>query len=785
MKPNRDLIPVSFTRALSLVLACFFLTCTPPDTRNLAARVIPHLENGPTRRDLMEAMRDRRSLIMVYPASASAAARQLYGQMAAAISQTRRGGSYQVTLRTVEELTHEERDNQILWLLGANTQNSLLTQLAADLPLHATDQQVRVGDMVVNGADAVGMLSLYPSPVNRQLPIFVLTATDEAALENWLSRQLENSWSPLGGRSSWGAEIYQGAERKVLASFRDTSWDLDPALTFDFRHSLQVLESVGCYRLLGDPKVNSLEVVNHYARQLGEAQQKIMSFAGAPTGELPPLTLRVYASAEEKGLMQQNTQQVQVDFATHTIHAVLGGPYAGNLLGRENELLIRHLLGAPQVAALEEGLGIYFTTDWQQEGYGTWAGRLMRASVYFPLASLLDNTTFASSSRLLRGCLSAAFVEFLLQEWGQETFRQRYPSWMPSAGEITELEPRWRDYWLRKMHGVPAAPNNVAATLPYLKGFNFAHEGYGIYNGYISRQAARALGKIAEMGGSAVAVVPYSFMRDPQKPAVIPVAESPGSENDESVIHAVYAAHAQGLQAVLKPQIWFGGDRWPGDVAMNNEADWQAFFQYYEQWILHYAMLAEAQQVDLFCIGTEFAKATIQREADWRRLIAKVREIYHGPITYAANWGDEFENLRFWDALDYMGLNCYYPLSKDPQATDEKLREGFQDVLKRVARVQARANKPLLFTEIGFSSVEFPWINPHQDGYERQYNGENQRRCYQVVLDALPELSWCKGILWWEFPSYLDYGGRDNKGFSSNNKPAEAAIREGFPRLGK
>lgn len=45
-----------------------------------------------------------------------------------------------------------------------------------------------------------------------------------------------------------------------------------------------------------------------------------------------------------------------------------------------------------------------------------------------------------------------------------------------------------------------------------------------------------------------------------------------------------------------------------------------------------------------------------------RRLIRQIRRVYHGPLTYAANWSGEYKQIRFWDALDYVGIQAYFPL---------------------------------------------------------------------------------------------------------------------------
>ena len=80
------------------------------------------------------------------------------------------------------------------------------------------------------------------------------------------------------------------------------------------------------------------------------------------------------------------------------------------------------------------------------------------------------------------------------------------------------------------------------------------------------------------------------------------------------------------------------------------------WFQSYEQWIIHYAISAELMHADLFCIGTELVETPLQHPKRWRKLISRVRQIYSGPIVYAANWGKEFEEITFWDASGLHGL---------------------------------------------------------------------------------------------------------------------------------
>ena len=234
-------------------------------------------------------------------------------------------------------------------------------------------------------------------------------------------------------------------------------------------------------------------------------------------------------------------------------------------------------------------------------------------------------------------------------------------------------------------------------------------------------------------------------MGDPQSPTNFRFSQRAGSENDESVIHTISQAKEQGLFTLLKPHVWISNS-WPGEVEMTTEQDWNLFFEHYYQWISHYALMAEMHEVDVLCIGVEFAAATLRQENHWRDLIGKLRNVYSGHLTYAANWGDEFEQVTFWDQLDLIGLNCYYPLSNNSKSNQNMLERGFASVLDKVDIVKTRYNKPLLITEIGFRSVEAPWMSPHEEAGNKNFNEDDQAKAYSAVFQVLANTTVVDGV---------------------------------------
>jgi hypothetical protein len=243
---------------------------------------------------------------------------------------------------------------------------------------------------------------------------------------------------------------------------------------------------------------------------------------------------------------------------------------------------------------------------------------------------------------------------------------------------------------------------------------------------------------------------------------------------------ALHHAREQGLRVMLKPQIWLRGS-WPGDIRMNDDAEWARFFAAYEAWILHYALLAEMYQADMLCLGVELRYATLGHEGYWREIIRRIRKLYAGPLVYAANWGEEFEGITFWDELDYIGIDCYYPLSSKTEAGRAELLGNFREVLERIEAVSEAYKKPVIFTEIGFRSVEAPWQQPHAEAGDRRPDLAAQALCYEIVGEGLAEENWVTGIFWWKWPSFLEYREmEDSRRFSPQGKPAEKVVARWF-----
>jgi hypothetical protein len=282
-----------------------------------------------------------------------------------------------------------------------------------------------------------------------------------------------------------------------------------------------------------------------------------------------------------------------------------------------------------------------------------------------------------------------------------------------------------------------------------------------------------------------ISQTPFGWMQDAGSSSIIFHTQSNRiwwGESDEGIATTTRLARQQGVKTLLKPHLWIR-QGWPGDVQMKSDTAWQKWFSNYEKFILHYAALAEKSHIEILCIGTELQQTT-PREREWRMLIAKIRKVYKGRLIYAANFHEEFERIRFWDALDYIGIQAYFPLAKNPHAPVSELVKNWEGPVAAIEKIHAKFNKPVIFTEIGYRSdadaaVE-PWRWPqHTEGVT--VSNQAQSNCYEAFFRAVWNKPWLAGAYFWKWYPHGPHR-QPEIDFTPQGKPAEKIMAENFKK---
>jgi hypothetical protein len=327
----------------------------------------------------------------------------------------------------------------------------------------------------------------------------------------------------------------------------------------------------------------------------------------------------------------------------------------------------------------------------------------------------------------------------------------------------------------------PAAPSPPPPPPPQ-KGITLPSWWHDLYR---RRRAERALAAIAATGANWVQLVVTAYQTDHR--AVRIAADPQRTPADADLAYAVAAARAQGLRVLLKLHVDLADDpdHWRGDIgrAFRDDSAWRDWFSSYTRFAERYASFARSYAIDQVAVGTEL-EGTTAREAAWRAVIDAVRRRYPGPLVYAANHGEEIR-IGFWDALDLIGVDAYYPLAAIARPRRAELRgawarSGALATLERLS--QAEGNKPILLTEIGYRSVEGAAAAPWDWTRRGRVDLVQQRELYRAAFRALWGRPWLAGMFWWYWDLDPDAGGPADTGYTPQGKPAAALLERWYRR---
>lgn len=284
---------------------------------------------------------------------------------------------------------------------------------------------------------------------------------------------------------------------------------------------------------------------------------------------------------------------------------------------------------------------------------------------------------------------------------------------------------------------------------------------------------------VVKLNADHAAVMPFGFIRDQSSPQIIFNTNRQWfGETTSGARQYIAQLRKNGLKIMLKPQIWIWRGEFTGDLAMQNEADWKQLELSYEKFILTYANLAQEVKAEILCIGTELDEFVQQRPAYWKDLIAKIRKVYSGKLTYAANW-DEYPRVYFWPLLDYIGIDAYFPLSDAKTPTVDQLKAAWKPWKQKILTLSQHVNLPVLFTEFGYRSMDYtakkPWLVDRED---QQVNLEGQANAKTAIFEEFWEENWfAGGFVWKWFIHHQEVGGANDNRFTPQNKPAEEIIK--------
>ena len=304
---------------------------------------------------------------------------------------------------------------------------------------------------------------------------------------------------------------------------------------------------------------------------------------------------------------------------------------------------------------------------------------------------------------------------------------------------------------------------------------------------YLTPDSGASLSDLSSTGANWASLLVTWYM--PTKNATTIDADLSRTPSDAAVMQAIADMHARGLRVMLKPHVDVNDGNWRGTIT---PSDTDAWFASYATFITHYAALAQAQGVDLFCIGCELKTMTgSANSARWQSVIQNIRAAYAGPLTYAANAyqvGDEYLTVSFWPLLDLAGVDVYSPLTNHNDPTLPELLAAWhhdllgEDMVATLRNWQATLNQPVLFTEIGYQSAQGtntspPYVNVATAIPDQQ----EQATCYEAAFETWTQEPWLKGMFWWGWA--VSVPGPSDADYTARTKLAQTVMKNWYTAL--
>lgn len=331
---------------------------------------------------------------------------------------------------------------------------------------------------------------------------------------------------------------------------------------------------------------------------------------------------------------------------------------------------------------------------------------------------------------------------------------------------------------------LPAAAAQSAATSArhqpsagrgYVPGSDIANGGpiHGMILVSSNQPLDAVVGDIPRLAADGVNLVSIYVTQYVDSPTSNTIKSGTFTPSDTELEAAIDLAHENGMAVQLAPTVWTVNPYvWRGAFYPTNVSQ---FFNSYRSMMDHYAELAESNGVELLTVGSEYSSLE-HYGSQWRHVVSDVRQRFSGLTTYMAVT-QSIAKVKWWGALDFIGVSPYYTLSGALQPTYDEMRATWLNRwMPFVHSISLKFNRPVLFNEIGYLSALGTTTAPYKSSSKQPVSQQIQADAYAALLDAATTQPWLRGVIFfrWSPPVVTAI----DRSYSPRDKLAECVMAQ-------
>lgn len=309
--------------------------------------------------------------------------------------------------------------------------------------------------------------------------------------------------------------------------------------------------------------------------------------------------------------------------------------------------------------------------------------------------------------------------------------------------------------------------------MEFIKGITFSP--FSPKGSLSSKEAKNSLKNLIEgTGANYIVLVPNALQETPQSEEIDFTSDA--TVSDKELISMINHIHKEGLHVFLKPTVNCKNGTWRAHINFFDEdvpcePKWSNWFASYTEFQLHFAEIAEKTKCEIFSPGCEMVMPQ-RRSAEWRQLIAEIRKVYHGMITYNTDKYQE-HNVDWWDCVDAISSSGYYPPDRWEQELD------------RIEAVVKKFDKPFFFAECGCMSTHGSSKAPNDWTVRGEVDLDEQKNWYVSMFEACRKRPWIQGFCLWDWAGkqYSLDKAASHSGYDIYGKPAQDIVKANYKSL--